>query len=413
MKSILHIAIAFSLLSVPQISIAQETARPAKVFTVEASDSVIRRSYPALVHPSREVELSFRVSGRVVELPARGSLAVATGDVIAQLDVRDFETQIAQLESSKDQSLAQLRALRSGARVEEVSALEAAVAAAQAQVDQAKDKATRTRELAGRGIVPKAQVETDDAALIVAEAGLRAELEQLAIGRAGGRPEEVEAAEAALRGLEVQIQVARDNLTDATLRAPFDGIIARRSIENFTNVQAGSTVALLHALSVVHLAFDVPGPDVTALTAGGMGNIKNTVIFDGLPGQEFEAEVVEFSIQADSATQTYRGRVAVEVPENATILPGMVGQVQSSAPGAASVIEVPLTSIAAGNDGAPFVWLVGSDDTVAKRTVTLGDITGEKVVVIDGLKPQDRIVSAGVSRILDGTAIRPITKIGG
>ena len=234
-------------------AVAQDIVRPAKVITVEASDTAVRRVYPGLVLPSEEVELSFRVSGRVIELPMRAALTVAEGDVLARLDPRDFERQITQLESQIDQSEAQLKALKAGARAEEIVALEAAVAAAQAQVDQAREQAVRTRELEERGVVAAAKLEQDEAALSVAEANLRAQQEQLVIGQSGGRAEDIEAAEAALRGLQAQVQVARDDLSDATLRAPFSGIVARRDIENFSNIQAGQTVALLQARVWVEL----------------------------------------------------------------------------------------------------------------------------------------------------------------
>ena len=392
---------------------AQDSVRPAKVFTVQAAESTVRRVYPAIVLPSDEVELSFRVSGRVINLPIRGAMDVQEGDIIAQLDPRDFERQIAQLESQRDQSMAQLEALRAGARAEEIVALEAAVASAQAQVDQARDQAERTRELAERGVAASAALEADEANLLVAEANLRAQVEELNIGRAGGRAEDIAASEAALRGLETQLQVARDNLEDATLTAPFTGIIARRDIENFTNIQAGQSIALLQALSVLDLVFDVPGPDVIALTANGQDQITNQAVFDALPGQTFDAEVAEFSVQADTATQTYRGRVSVPQPNGTVILPGMVGRVISMAPGTAPVMRIPLTAVAADPDGTAIVWLVGEDNTVSRQVVTLGEASSDQVAVRDGLAPGDRVVSAGVSQIVDGMAIRPITRIGG
>ncbi|MEO0831206.1 MAG: efflux RND transporter periplasmic adaptor subunit [Pseudomonadota bacterium] len=393
---------------------AQDTApRPAKVFTVEASSTELRRVYPAVVLPSAEVELSFRVGGRVVELPARGAQQVQEGDLIAALDTRDFETQVAQLESQIAQANAQLNALRAGARPEEIAALEAAVASARAQLDQAEEQASRTRQLVERGVSSSAQLEQDEAALQVAQANLTSQTEQLRIGQAGGRPEDIEASEAAIRGLEAQLQKARDDLDDATLEAPFAGIIARRDIENFSNVQAGQSVALLQALSTVHLAFDVPGPDVTALTVNGPENITNRVTFDALPGQIFDSEVVEFSVQADAATQTYRGRVAVEVPQGAFIFPGMVGRVLTSAAQEAEAMTIPLAAVAAAANGDPFVWIVGENNTVSERSVKLGEMAGDTIVVEDGLKAGDRIVSAGVSKIIDGMAIRPIEKVGG
>lgn len=393
--------------------LAQDTARPAKVFTVEQKDIALRRQYSGVVYPSQEVELSFRVSGRVIELPVRGATQVAEGDMIARLDPRDFEANISQLESQVDQASAQLQALRTGARDEEIAALEAAVAAAQAQVDQARDQAERTRQLAERGVAAKAKLDQDEATLRVAEADLRAQQEQLLIGQSGGRTEDIEAAEAALRGLEAQLSTAQSNLEDATLTAPFAGIVARRDIDNFTNVQAGQDVVLLQALSVINLAFDVPGADVIALS--NHGDPVLSVTFDNLPGPVLDADLVEFSTQADAATQTYRARVAVDVPEGLLILPGMVGQIDVIIQGSSTLaIQAPITSVAALPDGSAFVWVMDPETkTVSKRDVTLGRVSGDMVAISSGLEDGDIIVTAGLNKLQDGMHIRPITKIGG
>lgn len=397
------------------VSLAQDNdsaARPAKVEVVAASEKVVSRSYPAIVHPSQEAEVSFRVSGEVVELPVRAAMEIEKGGVIAQLNPRDFNAQIAQLESQRDQALAQLDALRSGARSEEIRALEAAVAASSAQVDQARDAVERSRELAERGVIADARLEQDEAALRVAAADLAAQQEQLAIGLAGGREEEVAAAEAALRGLETQIETARDTLDDATLRAPFSGVIAQRNIDNFTNIQPGQAIVVIQALSTVHLVFDVPGPDVTELTKSD--EIASTVSFDAIPGEVFPAELVEFSTQADAATQTYRGRVAVSLPEDARVLPGMVGKVTATADeGSATGLTVPVGALAAQPDGSPVVWVVTEANAVSSRQVKLGEAAGGRVEVVEGLDPGETVVSAGVSQLQEGMVIRPVTKIGG
>lgn len=409
---LLSVLIGFGGLMVGPATAQDADPRPAKVTIVTSTSATISRKYPAIVLPSREIELSFKVSGQVIELPIRASTDVTAGDMIAQIDTRDFKNQIAQLESARDQAIAQLDALRTGARAEEIAALEAAVDSAQAQVEQTSEALERANSLLERGVSTRAQVEGAKAEARVAQANLRAQQEQLRIGEAGGRPEDIAAAEAALRGIDVQIKVAQDNLADATLTAPFAGIIARRDIENFSNVSAGQSIALLQGLDVVHLAFDIPSPDVTELTRNGPGRITSTATFDAIPGVVFDTEVVEFSVQADSATQTYRGRVAVTIPENAVILPGMVANVISSTPGQASQVRAPLSAIAAEPDGAPFVWLVDGKGVVSKSLVTLGEASGAMVVVSDGLAAGDTIVSAGVSRIVDGMTVRPITQVG-
>ncbi len=392
---------------------AQETARPAKVFTVKEQSSDVVRRYPGIVLPSQELELSFRISGTLVELPIRASQQVKSGDVIAQLDTRDLLSQVAQLQSSIDQAQAQLDALRSGARDQEIAALEAGIDAAQAQLDQAEERVERSRELAQRGTVAAATLDQDEASLRVAQADLRAREEELSLAREGARPEEIASAEAALRGLEAQLKTVEDSISDATLRAPFDGIIARRHVENFVNIQAGQAVALLQALRVIHVSFDVPAPDVTELTASGPGTITNKVRLDALPGQEFASETVEFSVQAASGTQTYRGRVAVDVPQDAVILPGMVGTVISSAPGPEPAIYVPLTSVAAASDGSGKVWIVDAGGVVSERAVRLGEVSGASVEVTEGLSPGETIVAAGIMALLPGMSVRPVTKIGG
>ncbi len=396
-------------------SVAQErdnTARPAKVEQVQSSETIFKRRYPAIVQPSQEAVLSFRVSGRVVELPIRASVSVNEGDVIARLDPRDFETQIEQLTSQLDQANAQLRALRAGARDEEISALEAGVDAVQAEVERARDQASRSRSLYEKDLVAAAKLDQDETALRVAEAELRAKLEELSIGRSGGRQEEVEAAEAAIRGLNTQIQTARDNLSDATLRAPFNGIVARRDIENFTNVQAGQDVILLQKLSTVIMEFDVPGSDV--IRFAGAKDVTTEVTINALPGKVFSAELVEFSTEADASTQTYRGRVAVIIPEGASVLPGMVGSVIGETnDNAIPAVTVPLNAIGANPDGSTFIWIVQNDNTVTKRTVKLGDTRATSVVVSDGLKGGETVVTAGVTQLQEGMAIRPISKVGG
>ena len=389
-----------------------ELVRPAKVITVEASADSVQRRYSAIVHPSQEAELSFKVSGQVIELPVRGAQQVVKGDVIAQLDKRSFEATVTQLQSQRDQALAELKALRSGARAEEVASLEANVAAARAQYNQAQDQLERTQQLFDEGIVAKARLEQDQAATEVALASLQSAEEQLAIGKAGGRAEEIEGAEAAIRGLDAQLRTAQDNLEDATLRAPFDGIIARRDIENFTNIQAGQTIVLLQALDVVYLAFDVPGPDV--LIWASNDDVQSVVNLDAIPGDSLEAELVEFSTQADAGTQTYRARVSIDVPEEANVLPGMVGSVVVSSQTAAnSQIAIPLTAIGSASDASPFVWVVDdASGAVSAQSVALGEMAGETVVVEDGLDPGMVIVTAGVSFLREGAKIRPISQVG-
>ena len=389
-----------------------QIVRPVKTLVVQSASSVLRRTYPAVVLPSQEVDLSFRVSGQILELPIRAATKVKKGDVIAQLDKRDFETEVARFESQLEQAKAQLKAMESGARSEDVTSLKAAIDAAQAKVDQAKDQLKRSQELFEKGITTKSKLDQDQTALRVAEATLESSQQDLIKGEAGSREEDVDAQKAAIKGLEAQVAAARDNLSDTTLRAPFDGIIAKRNVDNFVNIQAKTSIAVLQQLETLDLIFDVPGPDVAKLAKSK--TFKLMAKLDSIPDSEFKAALIEFSTQADAATQTYRGRVSIKPPSSVTILPGMAGTiVVTDKPIGSSIILIPVTAIGSEPDGKAFVWVVTQpDNKVKKHPVTIGEATGAAVSVLDGLAAGDTVVTAGVSALQESMTVRPISVIG-
>jgi multidrug efflux pump subunit AcrA (membrane-fusion protein) len=78
---------------------AREVVRPVKMLTVAASGTGREISYPGRVRASRRVELSFKVSGPLIELPAEEGQEMRRGGLLARIDPRDFETRVAGIES--------------------------------------------------------------------------------------------------------------------------------------------------------------------------------------------------------------------------------------------------------------------------------------------------------------------------
>ncbi len=392
---------------------ASTEPRPIKAITITKPSAELRWSYPASVLPANLALLSFRSSGRLIELPVRAAQKVAKGDVIARMDPRDFEAEVARLGTQLDQAKAKLIEMRSGARSEDIASLRANLDAANARYREAQQQLDRTQQLHLRGVVAKARLDQDVSALEVAEAQLRAAEEELKKGQAGAREEEIAQQQAIIRGFDAQLKSAEDALRDTTLRAPFSGIIAKREVDNFANVQAGETIVELQELDTIDLVYDVPGPDVPKLAARA-NSLVIVVQIDSIPGKSFPARQVEFSTRADPVTQTFRGRVAITPPERSFILPGMAGQiiitVDASEEGG---FKVPSVSVGADPDGKPFVWLIDKpDNTVSKRYVTLAEATGEDVSIVEGLAEGDIVVTAGLSALREDMRVRPVSKIG-
>ncbi len=413
--SIIATSILLSACS-PTDEIASEkdtvTVRPVKTIVVKSNSTTFQRTYSAIVLPAQEVELSFRVSGRIVELPIRGGANVKKGDVIAQLDRRDFEAEVTRVQSQIEQAEAQLTALTSGARAEDIATLEAAVDAVQVRANAAKDQLGRSEKLLKRGVVTKAKVETDTTNLRVAEAELEAKKQELIKGKSGARVEDVAAQEAAIKGLKSTLKSLNDSLSDATLRAPFDGVIAVRKVENFSNIQAKEAVATLQTISTPNLMFDIPASDIPTLA--GAKDIDLKVVLDSISDREFIAESSEFSTQADAATQTFRGRVSIKNPDADPILPGMVGSLIVTVEQAdKSVLNVPISAVSSNADGSAFVWVVAKgDNKLAKRTISTGEASGSVIEVTKGLKEGDVVVTAGLSALQENMVVKPITAVG-
>jgi membrane fusion protein, multidrug efflux system len=386
--------------------------RPVKTILVKPTISKFQRTYYAVVLPSQEVELSFRVPGRLIKFPIRNVKKTNKGDIIAQLETREFTNKIAQMASQIEQAKAQLHVLTAGARKEDIAALQAGVAAAQAQVTSAEQQMERSRKLEEKGIVTRATLDKDRTSLRVANAELVAKKQELIKGQKGARKEDVEAQDAVIRGLASQMNALKDDLSDTTLRAPFDGVIAVRKVENFSNIQAKEAIATFQSLATPNMSFDIPAPDIPKLAK--LPKLDMKVILDGFPGHEFIAKRREFSTQADAATQTYRGRVAIVNANGEPILPGMTGNlIVTASQQGASVFKLPVSAIASEPDGKPFVWVVNPpDNKVGKRSITTGEASGADVLISSGLKEGDIIISAGLSALQENMIVKPVSSIG-
>lgn len=387
-----------------------QVVRPVRTAVVTSTPTIVRRTYPAVVLPAQQAELAFRVSGRIVELPIRAATQVRKSEAIAQLDKREFEAAVARLESQREQATAQLTAMQSGARSEDLAALQAKVNAAKAQLEKQRAQIDRFQQLVNQGSIARADFEKERAKLTSDEANLDVARQELKKAQVGARAEEVEAQEAAIRDLETQLSEARADLADTTLRAPFDGIIASRNVDNFANVQANSVVAVLQKLETIDLQYDIPGIDVAVL--GQQENVVTKARLDVAPGREFEAQLVEFSTQADAATQTFRARVSIRYPEGVTVLPGMTGSIVVSVQQQGlEKLTIPESALAAEPDGSSYVWVVNKqENSVARRKVTPQSLSGGNISVSGDLQAGDIVVTAGVSFLREGMIVNPATE---
>lgn len=290
---------------------------------------------------------------------------------------------------------------------------ESELAASRAELENARIEMERNRQLFRDQVISKSEL--DQAVLrhdMATERTGRAE-QNLRKAKEGARPEDIEAQEATIRGLVAQQQAAADALEDTSLRAPFEGRVARQHVENYQDVQAGQPIVSLQDTAHVQIVADLP-ESLVALTQ--RDRVKRmTVRFDALPGRTFETEFKEIETIADVRTQTFALTVQMDAPEGVNLLPGMPATLQLELgaldPAAAAVKLVPITAIFSDPDGAPYVWRVDPGDmSVHAIPVTLSEPTGERIAVTQGLDDGDEIVTAGVHFLRAGMHVRRLSR---
>src|SRR5262245_14651586 len=156
----------------PPPEAAAPVIRPARTITLGQSGDAPVRSFPGRVQSARgrRADVSFRVSGTMVELPVVANQIVSQGQLLARLDSRDFESRLAQATSAAAEARARLAAMQAGDRPEDIRILESQLAAEKARLTEAEADFTRTKNLFDRGAMTRDVRDRATRALAVAPA---------------------------------------------------------------------------------------------------------------------------------------------------------------------------------------------------------------------------------------------------
>jgi RND family efflux transporter MFP subunit len=386
-----------------------EVGRPVRTMVVTAGDDTRTRSFPGRVEASKNVELAFQVPGLLVQLPVKEGQTVKEGDLIAQLRQDEFDARLKTLLGQLDQARAALRALQAGDRPEVQAKREAQVRAAEARLANARTEAERSARLLASNAIPRQDYDRDQTNYRIAQEDYTASRQLLEQGTIA-REEDIEAQEANVRGLEGRVVEAEIQLKDSTLRAAYDGVIARRFVELNQNIRATEPVVTLQGVEEIDIAVDVP-ETVMAADIRSADIVRLVAEFSGAPGLEFPVRIKEVAQVADPTTQTFRVRAAMQAPTEVRVLPGMTATATLTYRRAQILgnrILVPISAVYQGSAAEPAVWVVGSEQTVSRRPVKLGEPSGGKIEIVEGLQPGDRIAVAGVTHLRDGMKVRDL-----
>lgn len=396
--------------------------RPVKTEVVGTGGASMDRSLPGRVQASSEADLAFQVPGVLISLPVRAGQKVAKGETIAELRKDEFEARVTSLQAQLDGARISLRALREGDRPEERLRQDTRVRAAEAKLANAKAHFERLQQLIGNNAISRKEFELGETNYRVAQEELNAALQTRDMALVA-RTEDIEEAEAQIRGLEGRTREAEIQLADCTLKAPFDGVVAQRFVDANQSITARTPVVRFQASDGLEVAVDVPEA-IMATDLRTVDTSRKVAEFAAAPGRQVPIEVREVAQSADPATQTFRVRFGLMGDPGIHLLPGMTATVRmnSGAGSDGSAVMVPISAVYREGGGEQIVWMIGQDLTARRRPVKLGATSGDRVEVVQGIAPGDRIAIAGVSFLSEGQKVRdlgdslggrPATAIGG
>jgi RND family efflux transporter MFP subunit len=344
---LLMLLIAGFLIGCKEEVVTEEPVRPVKVF--KAGDMIgglTGRSFPGRAEAKEEVNLGFEVGGILIERPVYKGDEVKKGQLLARLDPRDFKNELA---------------------------------AAKAERDRAR--AYRDR---------------------IAEA-----LKARAVAR-----QDLTDAEAQLEGAIAREEIKRKALDDSHIYAPYDGVIAFTYFDEFKRVQAKEKILRLLDISKIKFTVDLPEGLISYIPYV----TKVWVEYDAFPGRKIPAKIKEVGTEASETTRTYPVTLIMDQPKDIKILPGMSGKVSGEADlpdmDGREGIEVPIAAVfTPDTEMQNYVWVIDEGSkTVHLRKVKTGELTLDGIMVIEGLKQGEWVVTAGVHLLKEGQKVRPMNE---
>jgi RND family efflux transporter MFP subunit len=326
----------------------EPVVRPVKMLTI-GGGLAGTREYPGRIKAVQQVDMAFEVAGRVTEFVYKEGQRVEEGAVLARLDPRDYQNELEQAKAIERNRRTYLARIAEAHREKAVSDQD--LADAQAQVEVAK----------------------------------------------------------------ADVRIKQKALDDAILRAPFEGVMARKLVEDFANVQAKEPVLIFEDDSLLEIKVSLPERDLAGRRPSRRDmdevneRIQPKVVATSLPDDVFPARLKELATTADPTTRTFEATFQFEQPEEVVVLPGMTAKVVIRIGDFASASDVSLPSRAVVDDGKsqPMVWIVDPDTSaVESRSVTVGQLADDQILVTEGLQDGDNVVISGMSQLRPGMKVR-------
>ncbi|MEM7590404.1 MAG: efflux RND transporter periplasmic adaptor subunit [Cyanobacteria bacterium P01_A01_bin.83] len=338
---------------------------------------------------------------------------VQQGQVLARLNNRVLNAEQVQAKAAVNQAQARLNELQAGSRGEEIAQAESRVANAQSAIAEAESeleliqkRVERNTNLQSEGAISRDQLDevlsqgrVAESKLAAAKANLNEREQALAQLKAGSRPQTIAQAKAELTQAQGRLQAIEAQLEDTTVTAPRAGIIASREAKVGQTTDTSEMLFTIIQDGRLELNLQVPETVIGKIQPG------QTVQITANNNQNLEltGQVREIDPLIDNNSR--QATVKVDLPSGTSLKPGMFLQAAINTD-TNQGLAVPIEALLPQSENRAIAFVVQPDNTVKAQQVSLGEILSEqRVEIVEGLQPGDRIVLKGAVYLKDGDKV--------
>ncbi len=341
----------------------KEKKKSVRVVVGQAQQSlpVGNKTYVGVVEECEATAVSFTALGVVKKTYVTEGQFVKKGQLLAEMDNTNSENtlEVTQVSTSQADDL---------------------VEQAKATYEQAKDAYERMKVMYEAGALTEIKWIEAETKLKQAETALKT-------------------AQAGVTSAQATQRIAKKNVDDNKLYAPVSGIIGNKMVQ--TGETALPSQAVVNILNIDNVKVKIPVPEMELNEI--MTNSQSVVSV--LAAQvNTQGGTVEKGVQADPLTHTYDVRINVR-NGNHQILPGMVAEVAFGNNYEALAVMAPITAVQKNFDNSLFVWTVDDNNTAHRTTVSVGNTSGNNIVILSGIQPGQNIIVEGYQKVSEGSKV--------